>query len=137
MSEEFVSRFAEAWNDPSPERLNALVHPQVHLVQPMEREVHGRDEATRFWTRLFEMIPDLRGDVLGWAARGDQVFVELRLEGTVGGRPLAWTTNDRITLEDGLVKERIAYFDTGALAAAILRRPSGWLPYLRARLRRR
>lgn len=137
MSEEFVNRFAEAWDDPSLERLNALLHPQVRLVQPMEPDVHGRDQADRFWRRLFATMPDLRGDVLSWAVRDDRVFVELRLEGTFGGRPLAWTTNDRIVLEDGLVRERVAYFDTGALAAAMLRRPSGWLPYLRARFRRR
>jgi hypothetical protein len=36
-------------------------------------------------------------------------------------------------VEDGLIREREAYYDSLALMIAVLRRPSAWVGYLRYR----
>jgi hypothetical protein len=87
----------------------------------------------RFARPLFGLIPDLRGEVERWAVGDDVAYVELTLRGTLGGRPIAWRTCDRITLRDGVAVERQAYFDPGPLVRAIVTRPRAWRPFLRLR----
>ena len=56
-------------------------------------------------------------------------MIEIRLHGTLGGRPLAWTAVDRLVLRDGLIAERHSYFDPLPLLGALLKRPrarAGW-----------
>ena len=129
---DFVARFTETWADPSPERLNALLHPQGRLVQPLSKPLVGHDEHLAAWKRLFAQFPDLRAEVHDWAGSGELVFIEFTLKATIGGRPYSWPCTDRIRLEDGLVKERIAYFDPLPLVATVLRRPSAWPAFIRA-----
>jgi ketosteroid isomerase-like protein len=130
----FVERFTEVWADPSPERLNELVHPDAVLVQPIEPVARGHAAAAALWRRLFGLIPDLRGELLDWACRGETVFIELRLRGTLDGRPVEWVTVDRIHLEAGKVRERTANFDPLPLVRALALRPRALLRFLRARL---
>lgn len=133
----FVERFAEAWADPTPDRLSALLHPDVRLVQPLEREVRGLAAVDAMWRRTFGLMPDLSGEVLRWAERDGFLVVELRLSGTLAGRRrVEWITSDHIRLEDGLVKERIAHFDPSPLVAALARTPQAWPRYLRMQLAR-
>ena len=138
--EQFVEKFREAWAAPSPERLNALLHPEGRLRQPLEEDVVGLEQAEAMWKRLFSFVPDLRMEVLSWAAHGSTVFIEARAIATFAGKPLEWQFVDRIELEDGLVKERIAYFDSLPLAGKLLSHPAGWPGWVRAnasRFRRR
>ena len=121
---EFVERFAVAWADPSPERLLELAHPGVVLVQPAMRRIEGREQARRSWTELFALWPDLRAEVDRWSATGDYVFIDFRLRATVARRPFEWPAVDRILLEDGLVRERVSYFDPLPLMLESLKRPS-------------
>jgi hypothetical protein len=132
----FVERFAAAWADPSPERLNGLLHPDVRPVQPMEGEVRGHAGTTAMWRRTFGLIPDLRGDVEGWAERDGFLVVSIRLHGTLGRRRVEWISSDHITLEGGLVRERVAYFDPLPLVGAVLRSPSVWPRFAALQLRR-
>lgn len=127
----FVERFASAWADPSPERLNELLHPDVRLVQPLEAEVRGHDAAAAMWRRTFGLIPDLRGEVVDWAERDGFLVISIRLYGTLGGRPVEWTSSDHIRLTDGRLRERIAHFDPLPLVAAMLTRPRAWAGYAR------
>ena len=46
-----------------------------------------------------------------WGATEDGALIEIRLHGTLGGRPLEWTAVDRLVLRDGLIAERHSYFD--------------------------
>lgn len=135
-AEGFVRRFGEVWAAPSPERLNTLVHPDVVFVQPIEREVHGHAEAAAFWRRLFRRVPDLRGEIVSWGHRGGVVYIELRMTGTLGGRPVEWTTLDRIHLDAGKVRHRTANFDPLPLIVAIALRPKALALFLWTRVRR-
>ena len=132
----FVERFAAAWADPTPDRLNGLLHPDVRLVQPLEPELRGHADTTAMWGRTFGLIPDLRGDVLRWAERDGFLVIEIRLHGTLGGRAVEWISSDHIRLEDGLVRERIAHFDPTPLMSALALRPRAWPRFARIQLTR-
>jgi PAS domain-containing protein len=129
---EFVGRFADVWANPAPERLNGLVHSDVEFIQPLEAPIHGHREAGELWRRLFSIIPDAEGEVLSWADRDGVLFIELRISGTLGGRPIEWVTLDRIRLEEGKVRQRIAYFDPLPIIGAVTRRPRALRDWLRA-----
>jgi len=129
---DFVGRFERAWADPDPERINALVHPDIEFIQPLEGVVRGHEEALAFWRRLFTLIPDIHGEVLSWGFGDDIVFIELRMIGTLGGKPIEWVTLDRIRLEDGKVRQRIAYFNPLPLVRAVVTRPRAWPRWLAA-----
>lgn len=133
MADDFVRRFADAWAAPSPDGFEALFCPDVRLVQPLLPEARGIPAASATLGRLFRMMPDAHGEVLASRGSGDEVFIELRLMGTFGGRPLHWDLVDRITLRDGLIAERVSYFDPLPLILAAAFRPRGW-PRLRSLL---
>jgi hypothetical protein len=139
---DFVARFADGWARPERgDRLIELLHPEVRLVQPVEPDARGHAGARGFFDRTFDLMPDLRGEVLRWAGGEDLLLIELRLHGTLaGGRPVEWVTSDHIRLEEGLVRERIARFDPTPVLVASLRSPRAWPALVRgsvARLRRR
>jgi ketosteroid isomerase-like protein len=135
MSAEFVERFKAFWAAPDPAALGDLLHEDAHLVQPMMPEARSRAHYAALTGQLLTFIPDLRGTTRRWGETDDGVLIEHTLAGTLGGKPLRWDIADRITLRDGKVVERIAYFDPLPIAVAVLTRPRAWLPFLRLRLR--
>jgi len=133
----FVRRFADAWAAPTVDGLLALTQPDATFSQPLSTTARGHDGLSNFLDELLQTIPDLRGEILSWAATGeDTVFVELKLSGTFGRRPIEWVTVDKIVLRDGLIAERVANFDGLRLLGALARRPRGWPTWLRAKLDR-
>ena len=54
------------------------------------------------------------------------MFIEFTLHGTYGGKPIAWRAVDRFTFTNGLIAERLSFFDATPLALTLLRRPRGW-----------
>ena len=44
-AEEFVRRFADFWASPSPERMTALLTPDVVLIQPLSAPMIGLEAA--------------------------------------------------------------------------------------------
>ncbi|HEY0392603.1 MAG TPA: nuclear transport factor 2 family protein [Solirubrobacterales bacterium] len=134
---DFTRRFAEYWRAPSPQRLDMLLAEDVRLVAPMTPVTHTLEEARTAFAGLFELIPDLSGEVHRWGATADGVLIEFTLSGTVGGKPISWPAVDRIALgRDGLASERISYFDSAPIGLAALRRPRAWPAFVRSRLRR-
>jgi hypothetical protein len=61
-----------------------------------------------------------------------EVFIAFTLSGTYGGRPIAWNAVDRFTFSDGLIAERVSYFDAFPLVFKLLGRPRGWGRLVRA-----
>ena len=134
---EFVRRFAAAWAAPTVDGLVALTQPDATFTQPLSTTARGHAGLSNFLDELLQTIPDLRGEVVSWAAADERtLFVEVRLSGTFGRRPIEWTTVDKIVLRDGLIAERVANFDGLRLLGAIARRPRGWPTWLRAKLDR-
>jgi ketosteroid isomerase-like protein len=132
----FAERFAAGWGAGGPadrfvEHFAPLSTPQLLLTQPMAPPMRGVKGLRRMAERLFEAMPDLRGEVIRWGPTDDGLIIELTLRGTLGGRPLEWTVADRIVLRDGLMTERRSYFDPTPLLPAMLRSPRAALRLVR------
>jgi SnoaL-like protein len=140
-AEAFVTAFTEGWRAPSEgdafaDHFEPWFSPDVRMIQPQLAPVVGlRAFREDFVRPLFELIPDLHGIVEGWAASGDVIYIELRLEGTVGRRRVTMRSVDRITLRDGKVVERVANLDPTPLVAAVVRTPTVWPRFVRTQLR--
>lgn len=138
---EFVDFFAEGWRKGAGpqffDHFESRIHPDVLMTQPLAPPVRGAATFRPLFEPLFRAIPDLRGEVRSWGETDTGALIELHLSGHLGGRPVAWTTVDRIVLEGGKIKERHAYFDPAPLLKAMLLRPQVSLPLLPSLLRRR
>lgn len=138
-AEEWVAAFREGWRAPTgPEafadHFEPLLDPGIRLVQPQMPTIVGRRAfRERFARSLFDLVPDLRGEVERWAVGDDVAYIELTLTGTLGGRPVTWRVCDRVSLRDGLAVERESYLDPTPVIRAVATRPRAWLPFLRAR----
>jgi hypothetical protein len=137
----WVEAFATGWQAPVDadsfcDHFDSWLAPEIRLIQPMGRTVVGhRALREQFARPLFELMPDLHGTVEGWAANGDTVYVELRLDGTLAGRrPVTLRTCDRIKLVDGVAVERLAHVDPTPLLAAIALTPRVWGRAIRQQL---
>jgi ketosteroid isomerase-like protein len=137
----WVRVFAEGWAKPVDtdtfcDHFDPWLDPEVRMIQPSVRPTVGREAFREEFARpLFDLVPDLHGTVENWSATGDVVYIELRLEGTVGGRAFTMRTCDRIKLRDGRAIERVAYLDPAPLLKAVAASPRSWPRFARAQLR--
>ena len=129
--ESIVRWFAEGWDDPG--SLDALcahflpgVRPDVRLIQPGTGVLTGHEGFRRLFALPFAVLTEIRIDVERWAASGDDVYIEYEMSGCLGPRRVSWTGANRLTFRDGLLAERIAWFDPTVLLGAIARRPASW-----------
>jgi hypothetical protein len=137
----WVRVFAEGWANPVDtdifcDHFDPWLDPEVRMIQPSVRPTVGRKAFREEFARpLFSLVPDLHGTVENWSATGDLIYIELRLEGTIGNRPFTMRTCDRIRLRDGRAVERIAYLDPAPLLKAVALSPGSWPRFIRAQLR--
>ena len=140
-AEAWVQMFAEGWANPMDtdtfcDHFDPWFQPDVRMIQPSVAPTVGKLAFREQFARpLFELVPDLHGTVENWAASGDVIYIELRLEGTLGGRPFALNTCDRIRLRDGKATERVAYLDPTPMLKAVARSPRSWPKFLQTQLR--
>jgi len=140
---EFVDFFAAGWqlgareSDGFFRHFGSRMHSDTVLRQPVARPARGPGALHELFGPLFKVVPDLTGDVQGWGETVDGVFIELTLRGHLGGRPIEWSVVDRITLVDGLIRERRSYFDPIPLLKAMALRPLASLPLLSSLFGRR
>ncbi len=137
----WVAIFTEGWANPVDadsfcDHFEPWFQPEVRMIQPSVRPLIGKRAFREEFARpLFELVPDLHGTVENWAVAGDLIYIELRLEGSVGGRPFTMHSCDRITLREGKAVERFAYLDATPLIKAVARSPRAWPKFLRTQLR--
>lgn len=142
-AEAFVDGFAEGWRAPASAEAAAahferLLAPDVRLIQPQLPTGVGYEALRRqFIEPLFELMPDVHCEVDRWAARGDEVFIELTVIGTVGRRRVRMRACDRVTLRDGVAIERESHADPTPLLVAVARTPRAWPRFLRTQARLR
>jgi ketosteroid isomerase-like protein len=136
-AEEWVHGFSAGWREPGGphefvDHFTPLLDPEIRLIQPQMPTLVGLEAFRRVFAEpLFDLIPDIHGEVRGWAADGDTIWTELELRGTFGGRPLTLETVDRITLRDGRAIERRAFCDPTPLLVAAATRPRAWARFAR------
>jgi len=139
-AEAWLRHFEAGWRDPGgpatfAAHFERVLHPEVRMIQPQLPTIVGVEQFRRgFVEPTFALLPDLHGEVEHWAIDGERLYVELRLEATLGGAPVSWTTCDRITLRDGLAIERVAYFDAGPLLRVLATHPRAWPRFVRSQL---
>jgi hypothetical protein len=137
----WVAMFAEGWANPRDadsfsDHFEPWFQPEVRMIQPSMRPTIGKRAFREEFARpLFDLVPDLHGTVEGWAAAGDSIYIELRLDGTVGRRAFTLHTCDRIKLRGGKAIERVAYLDAAPLLKAVAGSPRSWPKFLRSQLR--
>jgi ketosteroid isomerase-like protein len=140
-AEAWVAGFIEGWKTPRSAtafaaHFRSYLAPDVRLIQPQMPTIVGhRAFEAEFAEPLFALIPDLHGEIERWAASASNIYIELTLSGTLGGRPVRWRVCDRVTLRDGRAIERESYFDPSPLIRAIATRPCAWPAFLRLRAR--
>jgi hypothetical protein len=121
--------FAEAFGTgryDSVARLAEYTHPQYRGVQPRTPDAVGPAGLLDFFARVYALVPDMRGEVLQANIFDGGVYIEVRLSGTVGGRPVTWDTCDRFWFQDGLVIGRVTYLDPLELLTPVACRPRAW-----------
>jgi ketosteroid isomerase-like protein len=137
----WVEMFTQGWANPVDadtfcDHFEPWFQEDVRMIQPSVRPIVGKRAFREEFARpLFDLVPDLHGVVENWAADGDVVYIELRLEGTIGRRPFTMHTCDRIKLRDGKATERFAYLDATPLVKAVARSPRSWPKFLKTQLR--
>ncbi len=118
-ADDFAHRFASYWQAPVAAALPALLAPDVRLVTPRMPTTDGIDAAIEVFSGLFELIPDLTGQVHRWGPHPEGVFIEFTLSGTVGDNPVSWRAIDSFDVgPDGLATKRVSYFDPTAILTA-------------------
>jgi hypothetical protein len=131
-AETWVRAFTDGWRAPADaeefvEHFRPWLQPDYRFSQPLIGSGVGIQEfAERFARPLFALVPDLRLTVRDWAARGETLFIEVLVEGTIGGRRVTMHGCDRITLQDGLAATRVTYANTAPLLRALARTPRLW-----------
>jgi hypothetical protein len=124
---DFAAFFAEGWGigATDPERFFAhfgdRMTPDALMSQPLAPSRRGPAGLRLLFTPLFEVLPDLRGELVRWGPTDDGVIAELELRSPSTG--VRWTTVDVIELRDGLIAARHAHFDPLPLIAGLLKRP--------------
>ncbi|MGH7893922.1 MAG: nuclear transport factor 2 family protein [Candidatus Binatia bacterium] len=134
MKHAFAEAFEEAWSAPTAERLVALLHPDVVLLQPHLPPIRGRENALREFRRLFAWLPGLHGAVERSSGSDELVFIEWQMKLPVGRGTVGIHAVDRFLLKGGLGIERAVYFDQLALIRTVLAHPRLWPGYAKYRL---
>jgi hypothetical protein len=62
------------------------------------------------------------GDITSIWGRVHRIHVERNH----GGKPIAWDAVDRFTFTDGLIAERVSYFNSAPLMLKLVGRPRSW-----------
>ena len=132
----FLTAYLENWNAEG-DRLAELFHPGGTLEGPGQEKPWSVEETAQFVASVKAGMPDVRIRILEWANRGDQLFTEWEMAGTLGGRRLAWRGINRNRLQGAATLGAVSYWDRiGLLEKAEPGRPRlDLLPEL-ARLQR-
>jgi hypothetical protein len=110
----FVRAFAAHWED-AVGGFESVMHPGATLWVAGAPEPLPYEEADGFVRAVKRAIPDIRLEVLNWAARGDQVFTEWEMTGTIGGKRVVWRGINRNTLDGAKSRGAISCWDRYAL----------------------
>lgn len=119
----FLTAYVANWNEEG-DRLNDIFHPGGSLQSPGAEKPLTVAETARFIASVKAGIPDLRLSILEWACRGDQLFTEWEMTGTLGGRALSWRGVNRNRLQGAASLGAVSYWDRlGLLERAEPERP--------------
>ncbi|MCE7998500.1 MAG: nuclear transport factor 2 family protein [Rhodobiaceae bacterium] len=119
----FIQEFREIWANPTLDDLMAPLREDVTLIQPLSKPLQGKQAARKAFRKILTRFPGLQGDVHGGLGNDDLVFIDWTMVVPIGRGEQRLPVIDKVTLIDGRVKERIAYFDPSPLFGPIARSP--------------
>lgn len=120
----FIETFRDIWAAPTLDGLMSSLRDDVVLIQPLSHPLEGKTAARLAFRRILHQFPGLRGEVAGGLGDGNLVFVDWTMIAPIGGRDVRIPVIDKFTLQDDMVKERVAYFDPSPVRQAVMRSPS-------------
>ena len=103
-----LDRLMDALNRHDVDALVDCFQDDYESYQPLRpsEAFRGSHQVRRNWSRIFESIPDVRGEVLRSASSGDTAWVELSLTGM---RPHGSPLDMRGVIINGVTDDRIAW----------------------------
>jgi hypothetical protein len=119
----FIQSFREVWTNPTLDDLMAPLCDDVTLIQPLAPPLHGKNAARKAFRKILTRFPGMQGDVHGGLGSDNLVFIDWTMIVPIGRGEQRISVIDKVILEDGLVRERIAYFDPSPLFGPIARSP--------------
>jgi ketosteroid isomerase-like protein len=115
--EQFVQAFAAAWARSDGDGFLDLWHPDGLLHSPFMSRVVKGDEFGMLTNIYKKAAPNLTWTLVGWTSRGNVVVIEWESSNRYDEQVVRWRGVDRITLEDGKIREEVVYADTAPLQA--------------------
>lgn len=119
----FIQQFRDVWSNPTLDDLMAPLREDVTLIQPLSAALNGKQAARKAFRKILTRFPGLQGEVHGGLGNGEHVFIDWTMIVPIGRGEQRLPVIDKVTLIDGLVKERVAYFDPSPLFGPIARSP--------------
>jgi SnoaL-like domain len=111
--EQFVEWFNSIWHTGDPSLWGPSVFTSDAVMIDPSGISKGSHQAAASFTLLFQYFPDLRGEVVSWAANEREIFINWRFSVHQNGsdKPLLVTVIDKFCFVDGRVSFRLAYYD--------------------------
>jgi ketosteroid isomerase-like protein len=106
-----VEPYAENWQHPQPRKFALLYTPDARMINPGFERALPPPELAGYYTDLLQRMPDLRLQLMSWAAAPGNLFIEWVARGTVAGKLMTLPVVDRFTLLGLRATEGVAYFD--------------------------
>ncbi|GAB3275488.1 hypothetical protein GCM10027589_00680 [Actinocorallia lasiicapitis] len=127
-AEEFVRFFSQGFAMGDGEGFLEHFIPRLHpdhqgIKQPLASMAYGPAGFRRVFKPLFEVVPDLHGEVHRWGATSDGVLIEFTLTGTLGRSTFTLDVVDRFVLDGGLIRGVHTYYDPLPLLPVLLAHP--------------
>jgi hypothetical protein len=116
--EQYVEWFNGIWHSGDPSDWTSSIFTSgAVLIDPSGRST-GAEWAAATFIRLFRYFPDLRGEVVSWAANERELFINWRFKIQRRGNrtPLLVAVVDKFCFVDGRISFRLANFDIITLA---------------------
>lgn len=114
-AEAFVQLFEAAWNARDGEAMRELWHPDGTLFTPVVDRPVSSDELPDLVAAQLRSVPDLAWHLVGWAFRGNVIYVEWRVTQSMAGSAFEWRGMDRLVMRDGKIAEERVYADTAPM----------------------
>ncbi|HUL51215.1 MAG TPA: nuclear transport factor 2 family protein [Candidatus Nitrosotalea sp.] len=112
-AEQFVEWFNNIWHTGDPSLWGPSVFTNDAVLIDPSGVSRGANQAASLFLMLFRFFPDLRGEVVSWAANEREIFINWRFSIVQSGskKPLLVTVVDKFCFVDGRVSFRLAYYD--------------------------
>jgi hypothetical protein len=118
-AEQFVEWFNYIWHTGDPSFWGPSIFTADAIMIDPSGVYKGAKQTAGLFLLLFRFFPDLRGEVVSWAANEREIFINWRfaLLQNENSKPLLVTVVDKFCFADGRISFNLAYYDVITLAS--------------------